>query len=120
MPFPTDLVTIGTPPRELDDPFIIDEAKAAFAAYDVLLSVTAPLLSNQTVTVELQATPPGGDPATLASSTLSSTQGGGLSLLSLGTTTSAKLAAFIPAGYTVELVTSGSGSATYQNGTETY
>jgi hypothetical protein len=104
--------------RLLDTLYTPDADHTTWISHTVELHVTAPLLSSQTIEVDLMLSPPGGDEVAFASGKLSSTQGGGLSLLSLGTTIQVTLSAFVPPAWTWALRTSGAGTATYISGQE--
>jgi hypothetical protein len=90
---------------------VVDAEHDCWVQFTVELSVTAQLLSAQAVQVDLLVRPPGGDVVPFASAKLSSTQGSGVSLLSIATTISRDLSAFVPAQWLITLALSGAGTA---------
>lgn len=104
--------------RALDSVFVVDANNPALVFYCVELSVTAPLLSTQEVTVDLlrdAANPP---TTSRGQAHLKGEQLAGLSLVSIAVTTRQTLTAFVPAGHRVKLALSGAGSATLVSATE--
>lgn len=104
--------------RSFNTPFVPSDNFPALTVdlvvvkYTIEMSVTAPLFSSQSVQIDLEATSPGGTPVVIDSISLSSAQGGGLSLLSLMTTSTAALTTHASIGFTLQLVKTGTGTAT--------
>ncbi len=96
----------SSPQRTLNTPFQVDLSNSSLVFYTIELVVQAPLLDTQTASVLLHCNDIPSAEATLTSGQLS-----GISLVSLQTTSRQMLTGWIPAGHTVNLVSSGSGSS---------
>lgn len=98
--------------RSLDSEFTISAVSPTLVVYTIELSVTAPLLSTESVKVELWVGPDSPPSAKLATASLASAQLAGLGLISVNVVERQPLITWVPANSKIKLISSGAGDAT--------
>lgn len=101
--------------RSLNSPFVVDALKAADVAYTIELSLTA-LAGGNPIQVDLQISAPMGTFFTVSSAKMDANILTGL--LSLGVLNRQVVSAWVPIGYSVQMVSSGTGTASIVEQTE--